>query len=1006
MARQRYAIQRGRRKVKEASPVTDTGRRSNAAEASRNHRLHDDNNDSDKPLAAKAQAKQEQGIKDEEPQGQDADDDDDSSENDDDEQEQVSSGEEYQEDQDNDASSSSEEEEDITTPATRKSARTKTRPTRMTNYDSGSEAEFTDDSHDEDDEVDQNHRRNTKSKSKGPKATAKLANPKQRPVLHIESSSEEEEKEKPSKARPKPKKRPTQRASKSKTQVKKKKKKKKKNTKSDSSEDEFQPQDEASLSSEDEEEEEDFVTPRRRPSRRRSTPSSKKQKHESSDDDSGEDEDDVATPRRTTRRTTRSSTKQKATTTTAIRSSPRHKNQPSWKLSNDSLQDFCSDEASSSDNNDDPKPTRRSTKKKKQDDDSDEEFVLHNGLDESASEASFDEDDPSSEEDDDLSVVVNTKKTKTKAKVKVKAHNVDQDEIGTADTSSSSESSEDDDDGNKKPRAKSSASPLDEITPRKKKSSHAASSDDSDDSDDSDQDHKDEDASPPKRRALCCPSTEDAVTAEPLPKYHVCCVAPDGASRQCFALDTLRQIALTKNSTQFLQPPHFRTPATDDFLDNIASIFGRSALDLRGAFYARRGRSGERMNQDDHDNDQLDFADIFNHNDDDNENDFSDHFRRYLDHQMGTTDIYCCPCCYKVYYDKEVEASHFVSSRVGDDFFDPMLVLEQHDAFQVAACFCFRKVADLKRHLRDDHQVDTSVVPKNDFYIRYKVRTQDGLLQRFLKRSNRLGTTRQGQMMGYWLSGNNQSFVHLLYLMKQAEHYRNALHGANSDDNDNDDEEAIREAAEAYFQSAYDFYESFQDRVQELWERLSSPFQEVQDDDMDDFLADDDEVQDEVPHYAMRNSIEAASSADQNDLVSKMERKYGENDTEYSGDEEEENAIDSEIDDEEAGEDGSDASPVNVEELNGYYSEVSEDEEQDEWVASIRKKKRRQSSQPSPAASTVATPKSGRKLKKLKRTPSSARSKASVSSQNTNGSRSSLVMKKRIHVLEDSDDDE
>ena len=76
----------------------------------------------------------------------------------------------------------------------------------------------------------------------------------------------------------------------------------------------------------------------------------------------------------------------------------------------------------------------------------------------------------------------------------------------------------------------------------------------------------------------------------PLPKKHVCYVSPDGQSRQCFALETLRQIALKAARLQFrvdldggekvtfLQPPHFRTAMSDDLLDQIASRFGRQAL--------------------------------------------------------------------------------------------------------------------------------------------------------------------------------------------------------------------------------------------------------------------------------------------------------------------------------------------------------------------------------------------------------------------------------------------
>ena len=85
-----------------------------------------------------------------------------------------------------------------------------------------------------------------------------------------------------------------------------------------------------------------------------------------------------------------------------------------------------------------------------------------------------------------------------------------------------------------------------------------------------------------------CQSTTDAITMDHLPKKHICFYMPDGKTKQCFALETLHKIALTgtvmyaNEKPTFKQPPHFRTPMSDDIVDQIASRFGRAAVDVRG----------------------------------------------------------------------------------------------------------------------------------------------------------------------------------------------------------------------------------------------------------------------------------------------------------------------------------------------------------------------------------------------------------------------------------------
>jgi hypothetical protein len=318
-----------------------------------------------------------------------------------------------------------------------------------------------------------------------------------------------------------------------------------------------------------------------------------------------------------------------------------------------------------------------------------------------------------------------------------------------------------------------------------------------------------------------CHSTEDAITLEILPKKHVCYISPDGQSRQCFAIDTLRQIALKTSKLRirldldgervtFLQPPHFRTAMSDDMLDQIASRFGRQALDLHGDFYKRKSRdivAGGGVKDDDGD---TDFNDMFGTGQvAQDEDEFIGYVQRYMDNQMGSQDIYTCPLCYSEMHRRIVKTDRIKANGDDDDdnseaasepkkedddeqlptdsVYDPMLVLGDldDDTFRAASLFCFTKVANVKKHLRGDHTVDIRGIQGNDLYMRFRVRAPDGLLQRYLKNSFRSGTY-QGDMRRYWNDGNGQSFVYLLHQMAKAQFY---LQLSQADDIDDDGNE-------------------------------------------------------------------------------------------------------------------------------------------------------------------------------------------------------------------------
>ena len=228
-----------------------------------------------------------------------------------------------------------------------------------------------------------------------------------------------------------------------------------------------------------------------------------------------------------------------------------------------------------------------------------------------------------------------------------------------------------------------------------------------------------------------CPSKTDAITMDPLPEKHLCFFSPDRQSRQCFALETLHKIALCSSVTApggkrtFLQPPHFRTPASDDFIDQIASRFGRAALDLNGDFY--------RLGRGDPDGYMLTFgANLIN------EATFQERLNEYMSNLMGSQDIYCCPLCYIESHrrlasllsgeeeDVDDENQDEEEENIGEPirlWHDPMTVLgfSDNDRFKIASTFCFTKLADVKRHLREAHNVDTKVLDSNDLFGRFKV---------------------------------------------------------------------------------------------------------------------------------------------------------------------------------------------------------------------------------------------------------------------------------------------
>ena len=242
-------------------------------------------------------------------------------------------------------------------------------------------------------------------------------------------------------------------------------------------------------------------------------------------------------------------------------------------------------------------------------------------------------------------------------------------------------------------------------------------------------------------RMLFCTSEFDEITQAALPKIHVCYLAPDKRTRHCFCLNTIYLASImsgtkktdSQGRLKFLQPPHFRTVMEDTLVDQIASRFGRKALIIEESdVYKKKQGPGAKTfdaNQTlielEGDDDGITFS-------------FEEYFSNYLQDQMGSGDIYCCPLCY-------CEAQHRCrdgseeddeSSDVEDDDFeynmenitsysrlDPMSILGSldHDEFKVAATFCSTRLATVKKHIQNVHNIDTSEVEINDFLKRFMV---------------------------------------------------------------------------------------------------------------------------------------------------------------------------------------------------------------------------------------------------------------------------------------------
>ena len=242
-----------------------------------------------------------------------------------------------------------------------------------------------------------------------------------------------------------------------------------------------------------------------------------------------------------------------------------------------------------------------------------------------------------------------------------------------------------------------------------------------------------------------CSSEFDEITMQTLPILHVCYLAPDKKTRHCFCLQTMYRASVLSGMKQrhvagglkFLQPPHFMSAMSDDLVDQIASRFGRKALIIEDSSIYKKELSGIQSGLN-----LLHDPDV---GIDEAEQSFQDRFNNYINLQMGSNDIYCCPLCYCEAQrrfrggdsddddDSGVEDGEFdynMDNITNYSKVDPMSILGSldHDCFEVAATLCFNKLAPVKKHIRLVHKIDTSEVEINDFLKRFMVSCQAGAL--------------------------------------------------------------------------------------------------------------------------------------------------------------------------------------------------------------------------------------------------------------------------------------
>lgn len=214
------------------------------------------------------------------------------------------------------------------------------------------------------------------------------------------------------------------------------------------------------------------------------------------------------------------------------------------------------------------------------------------------------------------------------------------------------------------------------------------------------------------------------------------------------------------------------------------------------------------------------------------------------------------------------------------------------------------------------------------------MRAQDGLLQRYLnKNSGKFAPTRQGEMLQYWIYGNNSDFVLLLSLISHANLCREIL--KQSDASSEDDPAAV-ENAEQFLLPSYTFFESFSNDALSIWKVITAPFLKVSKEEIRDFIADEeydddgyaDETEEQIlSHQALHMQAELEEIERERHADEELARRYEREVKTLRRKNDDDDSVDpSEVGDE---------SDIASDEYDPHVSESESDNNDDGWQRSI-----------------------------------------------------------------------
>lgn len=268
-----------------------------------------------------------------------------------------------------------------------------------------------------------------------------------------------------------------------------------------------------------------------------------------------------------------------------------------------------------------------------------------------------------------------------------------------------------------------------------------------------------------------------------------------------------------------------------------------------------------------------------------------------------------------------------------------------------------------------------------------QVRAQDGLLQRWVMDFLGKGSL-QGHLLSYWFGGNNYDFVHLLELVEAAEDVRDL---AQTENPTRSMKEKVKEA-QRYVKNAEYFFDSFARDANALWERITGPYQMDDSADLDGFIADEENDDEdrigEISVMAAYREVDRKAQEEEMRLDQEKFEHYRQLDEDI-GDDDESN---DELHD---GEDGESEDDVKY---TGLVESSEEDE--DEWVTQRSSRKRGRKKQDSAFKKLTSH-------KKLRRTHSDSSESVNFDVNNTVSEKKATPSSaKRRMAIQDSDDDE